>query len=197
MLTGKLAGQNYNIQVRSSTAEQFKELALAPLHVHIYLAIVKKIPGDEATAIELGEVSSHHKEQIEILGAFAKKVEAGNNSEAVTIIPHFKLNTTYDNRWYVSAAQTQRTGSHSAGVSSNSTRRRRRARPRGANWPGTASSGRQPSSHCYLHCKLQYSLCPGGAFGSGSGHVSQERWQLSPACEIPQCPTSNLPFVVD
>ena len=101
MLQGKLAGQNYNTQVRSSTAEQLKALALAPPHVYIYLAIVKKILGDEATGIELGEVSSHHKEQIEILGTFAKKVEAGSNSEAVTIIPHFKLNTTYDDRWRV------------------------------------------------------------------------------------------------
>ena len=98
MLQGKLAGQKYNTQVRSSTAEQLKALALAPPHVYIYLAIVKKILGDEATRIELGEGSPHHKEQIVTLGTFAQKVEAGSNSEAVTISPHIKLNMTYNNR---------------------------------------------------------------------------------------------------
>ena len=62
---------------------------------------MKKILDDEATGIEQGEGSSYHKEQIVALGTFAKKVEEGSNSEAVTIIPHFKLNTTYDNRWRV------------------------------------------------------------------------------------------------
>ena len=50
MLQGKLAGQSYNTQVRSSTAEQLKALALAPPHVYIYLAIVKKILNDEQPA---------------------------------------------------------------------------------------------------------------------------------------------------
>ena len=57
--------------------------------------------GDAATAVELGVVSSHHKEQVEHLGHFAKQVEEGDNCQAVTIIPYFKLNTTYDQRWRV------------------------------------------------------------------------------------------------
>ena len=148
MLSGKLASQNYNTQVRGSTVAQLRALALAPPHVYIYLAIVKKILGDEATTIELGEASSHHKEQIELLGTFAQKMEAGNNSEAVTIILYFKLNTTYDNRWRVrfSCPDAQHRQSLSwCFLKFNE--EEKKGRPPGANLPGIDSSGQQQRNH--------------------------------------------------